>query len=85
MRTLVSIFIFLLSYNVSGQETYFSPLTEHLKTGQKELINRTITIEEGSIIIKTEITEGYDIQTLKILDKKLNRETNPPMLIFDCT
>ena len=85
MKTLVSIFILLLSFNVSGQETYFSPLTEHLKTGQKEQINRTIQIDEGLITIKTELTEGYDIQTLKILEKKLNSETNPPILIYDCT
>lgn len=85
MKIILSILIFILSFNVSGQEIYFSPLTEHLKTGHKELINRTIQIDKGSIIIKTEIPEGYDIQTLKILMKKLNSETNPPILIYDCT
>ena len=85
MKSLITFLLILISYNASGQEVYFSPLTEHLKTSQKELINRTITIDKDLITIKTEIPEGYDIQTLKILEKKLNSETNPPILIYDCT
>ena len=84
MKNIILI-IFFLSLNAFGQEVYFSPLTENLQTGQKELINRTITIDAGSIIIRTETKEGIDIQGLKILERKLNRETNPPILIYDCT
>ena len=85
MKTIFSILLLILSYNVTGQEIYYSPLTEHLKTGQKELINRTITIDKDVITIKTAISEGYDIQTLKIVEKQLNNDTNPPLLIYDCT
>jgi len=84
MKNIILI-IFLLSLNAFGQEVYFSPLTENLQTGQKELINRTITIDAGSIIIRTEIEKGIDIQVLKILERKLNRETSPPILNYDCT
>ena len=84
MKNIILI-IFFLSLNAFGQEVYFSPLTENLQTGQKELINRTITIDAGSIIIKTVTEDGVDIQGLKILERKLNRETNPPILIYDCT
>lgn len=84
MKNIILI-IFLFSLNAIGQEVYFSPLTENLQTGQKELINRTITIDAGSIIIKTEAEEGVDIQVLKILERKFNRDTNPPILIYDCT
>ena len=79
------VLILLISFNVIGQETYFSPMTEYLNTGEKEWINRTITIEEDFIQIKTQIESGFDIQVLKILSKRLNQDTNPPILIYDCT
>lgn len=52
-------------------------MTENLKTGQKEIINRTISIGKEMIVIKTESNTGYDFQTLKILEKKVNQETIP--------
>ena len=60
-------------------------MTENLQTGQKEIINRTITIGKETIIIKTQTSDGLDIQTLKILEKKVNQETIPPIVIYDCT
>ncbi len=83
MKNLI-LLTFFLSLTTYGQKVYFSPLTENLQTGQKELINRTIAIDEGSIIIKTEIEEGFDIQVLKMLEREFKRETNPPILIYDC-
>ena len=79
------LFLLLMSFNILGQEIYFSPMTEYLQTGQKEIINRTISIGEGTIIIKTETDSGYDIQTLKVLEKKVKHETTPPIIIYDCT
>ena len=70
---------------------FFPPLEElelapeHLKTGVREVIDRTITIDKDLITIKTAIPEGYDIQTLKIVEKHLNNETIPPIVIYDCT
>lgn len=85
MKYSILIISFFISSLCSGQEIYFSPLTENLQTGNKESVNRTITIGQGQIIIKTEMNVGYDIQELKILEKKLNQETSPPILIYDCT
>ncbi|MDT0685580.1 hypothetical protein [Autumnicola psychrophila] len=60
-------------------------MTEYLNTGEKELINRTINIDENFIQIKTQTENGVDIQVLKIVESKLNRETKPPTIIYDCT
>lgn len=60
-------------------------MTENLKTGEKELINRTIHIGNGIILIKTHTPEGLDVQTLKVVEKKVNQETQPPIIIYDCT
>lgn len=85
MKSLFIIITFFLTYSAFGQETYFSPLTENLKTGEKEIINRTITIQQSAIIIKTDTDNGYDIQTLKILEKEIENDTNPSTAIYDCT
>ena len=81
MKSLFIIITFFLTYSAFGQETYFSPLTENLKTGEKEIINRTITIQQSAIIIKTDTDNGYDIQTLKILEKEIENDTNPSTAI----
>lgn len=73
MKIVVSIFLFLSTTLIMGQEVYFSPMTENLQTGQKEIIKRTISIGEETIVIKTETDFGYDVQTLKILSKKVKR------------
>ena len=78
------IFLFYTSFCL-GQEIYHSPMTENLQTGQKEIIKRTITIGEETIVIKTKTPEGLDVQTLKIIKKKVNQETIPPIVIYDCT
>jgi len=77
------IFLFYTSFCL-GQEIYHSPMTENLQTGQKEIIKRTITIGEETIVIKSETPVGLDIQTLKILEKKVNQEPIPPIIIYDC-
>ncbi|WP_423819199.1 hypothetical protein V5739_00380 [Salinimicrobium sp. TIG7-5_MAKvit] len=85
MKNILLILFYLHTSIILGQEVYFSPMTEYLQTGQKEIINRTISIGEGTIIIKTETDSGYDIQSLKILEKKVKPETIPPIIIYDCT
>lgn len=85
MKSLLIISTFFLTFLGFGQETYFSPLTENLKTGEVERINRTITIQQNAIIIKTDTDDGYDIQTLKILEKEIEKETKPSTAIYDCT
>lgn len=85
MKIVVSIILLLSTTLLMGQEVYLSPMTENLQTGQKEIINRTISIGEETIVIKTDTDFGYDVQTLKILSKKIKPKTKPPILIYECT
>lgn len=85
MKYSTLILLFFFTSFVYGQDSYNSWKTENLKSGESELINRTITIEKNRIIIRTEVKEGYDIQTLKVLNMRLNEETNPPTLIYACS
>ncbi len=85
MKIILPIVIFLYTSFLLGQEVYYSPVTENLQTGEKKIISRKISIGTQTIVIKTDTDSGYDIQTLKILEKKVNQETSPSIIIYDCT
>lgn len=84
MKIVLAFIILFYTSSFLGQDTYYSPMTENLETGQKEIINRKISIGEETIVIQTETPEGSDVQTLKILKKRVNQETTPPITIYDC-
>ncbi|WP_034917697.1 hypothetical protein [Gillisia sp. CAL575] len=84
MKIVLAFIILFYTSSFLGQDIYYSPMTENLESGEKSIINRTITIEQETILIKTETNFGYDLQTLKILSKEL-KQTIPPIMIYNCS
>lgn len=84
MKIVLAFIILFYTSSFLGQDIYYSPMTENLESGEKLIINRIITIEHETIVIKTETKSKNDLQTLKILSKEL-KQTIPPIMIYNCT
>lgn len=86
MKYLITI-LFTLLISLGYSQTYFeSPITENLTTQQVEQIDRTITIGDKFIVIKTVIDSiSFDIQQLKI-NKIMEKVDNfGPNITYHCT
>ncbi len=86
MKTIISIILFVFTFNSWGQKVYKSPYSIHHPTQIVENIPRTITISETQITIESMVNERMtDKQIMIIRTKEVSYDNNTKSDVYHCS